>query len=328
MNIAIIGATGNIGRKMVEILLQHAVFAPQQVRLFASSRSVGKKLTFAQQEFLVENLIDCNFSQLAIALFATEKGISQQFIPKALAAGCIVVDSSSLHLLNNEVPLIVGPVTGHLFNPQQRLYAVANCLACPLATVLAPLQAYGSLKSVNAVTFQSVSGAGKQAMDELVAETSSKLNQTDYQVTQFARPIAFNVIPQVDKILDNGQTYEEYKIIHEVQKILGQPVPISVTAVRVPVLIGHSIALTVEFTVEPDLKQIISQLQQAKGIQLSANNYTTPCEVVEQDDVFVGRIRLDQANPKAIQLWLCSDNLRRGGALDAVEVAEILAKQL
>lgn len=325
MNLAIIGATGNIGRKMIEILLQHAVFKPQQIRLFASSRSAGKKLTLSNQEFLIEALADCNFSQLAIALFATEKEVSQQYIPKALAADCLVIDSSSLYRLDSNVPLIVAPVNGYLVNLKQRLYAVANCLACPLSTVLAPLQTYSSLQSVHAVTFQSVSGAGKRAMDELVAETSSHLNQTAYQHTQFARPIAFNVIPQVDKILANGQTHEEYKIIHEVQKILGRPVPISVTAVRVPVLIGHSIALTVEFTTQPDLQQVINCLQRAKGIQLSAQTYTTPREVAEQDDVFVGRIRQDQANPNAIQLWLCSDNLRRGGALDAVEVAELLA---
>lgn len=323
-NIIVIGATGNVGRKVIEFILQRQLAKPDQLRLMASTQSVGKILSIAGFDFKIEATDEASFTQNDLCIFNTESEISAYYIPKAIAAGAYVIDSSSHYRLHPDVPLIIPPVNQALISADQRLYAHANCLASPIATALAPLHQVFNVIKANAVTYQSTSGAGKKSMDECWQETKSLIEQKTYARTCFQRQIAFNVIPQVGSLRDDGYTYEEYKIIHEVRKVLGNDIQITSTAVRVPVMIGHSIALTVELKKSFTLDEIKNTLQQAPFIQLSENHYTTPVEVVNSDDVFIGRIRRDNTCENGLHLWLCSDNLRRGAATDAVEIAEKL----
>jgi aspartate-semialdehyde dehydrogenase len=324
--IAIIGATGNVGRKIVEILLQRNSIAPERIRLFSSARSAGQTLKILNQHFSVENVADYDFKDCYLALFATDSDISKTFAPKAMAAGATVVDSSSAYRLDPNVPLIVPPVNSELVTKSKNLYATANCLACPISVVLKPLHAAANAIRVLASTYQSTSGAGKAAMDELQQHTKKALNGEAFQPVNFKRGIPFNVIPQVDEIRADGFTYEEFKIMEEVRKIISPNLKIAATSVRVPVMVGHSISLAIEFERELSLEEVKKILSQSSGVKVSANDYMTPVEVEGKDDVYVGRFRKDPTTKNGILLWLCSDNLRRGAALDAVEISERITK--
>jgi aspartate-semialdehyde dehydrogenase len=328
-NISIIGATGNVGRKILEIILEKNVFPASAIKLFASAASAGKELTMNHHTYRVEDAAKYDFQNSALCIFSTESEISEQYIPTALEAGCIVIDTSSLYRLDPSIPLIVAPVNKHLISiHNSRLYAVANCLASPTSIALAPLQKKWGIKRVNVITYQSVSGAGKQAMDELHQETSSLINKQSFQRSYFKRQIAFNVIPQVGEILADGFTHEEFKIIKEIQKIIADDFPVTATAVRVPVMVGHSIALSIELNKTFDLSDIKQALREYNGLQLSEDNYTTPVEAHGSDKVFVGRIRKDPTIVNGLHLWLCSDNLRRGAATDTVEIVQEVLNQL
>ncbi|CAL7962472.1 Aspartate-semialdehyde dehydrogenase [Alphaproteobacteria bacterium] len=324
LNIAVIGATGNVGRKVVGMLLERELAYPNNLKLYASPRSAGQTLTIDNRNFLIHNTEQTDFANIDICIFNTEGNISEKFVPKALNAGAYVIDSSSYYRLHPEVPLIVPPVNKMLINSRQKIYAHANCLASPIATVIGPLHKYHKIHRVNAVTYQSTSGAGKVAADECWAETCSIVQKMPYERKHFKRQIALNVIPQVGAIRDDSLTSEEYKIIYEIKKIIDQNIAITATAVRVPVLIGHSIALSIEFERTFVVQDIIRILQHAPSVQLSNNDYATPVEVVDSDDVFVGRVRRDTSVESGLHLWLCSDNLRRGAATDAVEITEAL----
>lgn len=326
--ILIIGATGNVGRRVIELILTRQLASPETLVLLASPHSAGKKLQILGQDFLVQSADDWVFSANDIAIFNTESDISARFVPLALDAGAYVIDSSSYFRLDPSVPLIVPPVNQDLICLDQKLYAHANCLASPISIVLAPLHRLLGIHSVNAVTYQSTSGAGKQAMDECVEETKALITSTPYQRKQFSRQIAFNVIPQVGEIREDGYTFEEYKIIHEIKKVIGQEIAITSTAVRVPVIIGHSIALTIRFSQAYTLAQIMSCLQQAPQIKISELDYATPTEIVGTDQVHVGRIRRDLSAENSLHLWLCSDNLRRGAATDAIEILSTLLDRM
>lgn len=323
-NIAIIGATGNVGRKVVELILQRNIAKPTQLRLMASEKSAGKILSIAGSDFCIEATHEDLFKESDICIFNTESEVSAQFIPKAVNSGAYVIDSSSHYRLQDNIPLIIPPVNRHLVSIHHKLYAHANCLASPIAVALSPLHQLFGIKRINAVTYQSTSGAGKKSMDECWHETKSVIEQKPYHRTQFQRQIAFNVIPQVGAIQENGFTFEEYKIIHEVRKVLGTEILMTATAVRVPVMIGHSIALNLELQRDFELQQIIELLNAAPHIQMSNNHYSTPIEVAGSDDVFVGRLRRDSSIKNGLHLWLCSDNLRRGAATDAVEIVSEL----
>lgn len=324
--ICIIGATGNVGRKVTAMLLERNLFNPEDIVLFASHRSHGTSLMVQKHEFIVQDIEYADFSQFKLCVFNTESDISERFIPKALQAQSYVIDSSSRYRLDPEVPLIIPPVNKNLINLKNKLYAHANCLASPIATVLSPIHNYNKIKRINVVTYQATSGAGKVALDECFLESSSIINSTDYKRVHFERQIAFNVIPQVGEIREDGMTYEEYKIIHEIKKVVDNNIAISATAVRVPVMIGHSIALNIEFYDKYELEDIYHILKNAPCVTFENNRYKTPVEVVGTDDVHVGRIRRDNSLEFGLQLWLCSDNLRRGAATDSVEIVENLKK--
>lgn len=322
--VAIVGATGNVGRKILELLLLRSKINPQLLRLYASSRSKGKKLNINAFEFPIEDAEKADFQDCFLALFSTDSSISKNLVPKALQAGAFVIDSSSAHRLNTQVPLVVAPVNGHLILKESKLYSTPNCLASPISIVLKPLHEKFAAGRVIASTYQSTSGAGKDAMDELYQNTAAHLKGEKAPSKCFARQIAFNVIPQVDKILEDGFTAEEHKIIQEVNKIVSSEIKVLATSVRVPVGIGHCISLAIEFNHPCPLEEVRDTLTASPGVIFSKDHYTTPLEAEGKDEVFVGRLRKDPTVPHGISLWLASDNLRRGAALDAVEIAEKL----
>lgn len=328
VKIALVGATGNVGRKVSEMILHRKLTHPENLILFASSQSAGKQLNVQGINFTVQGLDVANFSNYNVFIFNTESDVSEKFIPTALEAGAYVIDSSSKYRLEPNVPLIIPPVNSKEINLHQKLYAHANCLASPIATVIDPLHRFKKISRINAVTYQSTSGAGKLASDECWDETKAIVSGKTYVRQVFQRQIALNVIPQVGAMMDEGMTFEEYKIIHEVKKVVDPMISITVTAVRVPVLIGHSIALSLEFSEAIELNEVIETLKKAPSVKLSNNHYSTPVEVIDNDDVFVGRIRRDLSVKHGIHLWLCSDNLRRGAATDSVEILEALLKQM
>lgn len=323
-NIAIVGASGNVGRRVIAQLLSYPWGKSAQLTLLASPKSAGKQLNIQDHTYTVQALSESTLQNQHLVLFCTEADISSEWVPIALRAGAYVVDSSSHFRLDKDVPLIIPPVNIRQVTSTQKLYAHANCLASPISTVISPLHTAFGVQYLNVSTYQSTSGAGKAAMDECVDQTKSVLNGSPAAPHVFKRQIAFNVIPQVGSIDDQGQTSEEYKIIHEVQKVIQADFPISAMAVRVPVVIGHSIAMTVSFERAVSIDAVKKILAAAPSVRLSADDYATPIDVVGQDNVFVGRMRLDPALPNGLQLWLCSDNLRRGAATDALEIADAI----
>ena len=326
--IAVIGATGNVGRKVVAMLLTRQLVLPENLILFASSRSVGKSLTILGHPFQIADVGKEDFSSYSICIFNTESDVSEKYIPRALKSGAYVVDSSSKYRLESDVPLIIPPVNKHQIQLNTKLYAHANCLVSPIACVLAPLHQFNPVQHLYITTYQATSGAGKRASDDCWNETKSLINNERYERQHFQRQIAFNVIPQVGDIMPDGMTHEEFKIIHELRKVVSQDLAISVTSVRVPVISGHSIALGIKFSQSFDKSELLNLLNRSKNIKAYADDYKTPIEILDSDDVHVGRIRLDSALKNGLQLWLCSDNLRRGAATDSVEIVESLLNEL
>lgn len=327
--IVVVGATGNVGRKIVELLLQRNIVTPENLELLASRKSAGSKLQYGHLELPIKCADDFPFGDANIYLFATESDISKIFIEKITSEKAVVIDSSSLLRLEKNVPLIVAPVNREKINIKIcRRYALANCIASPAALVLSPLhQAYG-ITSVHITTYQSVSGAGKDAMDELYWDSKAIIEGTPFKRSQFPRQIAFNVIPQIGKFMEDGFTQEEFKIMKEIQKIVDAEFAVCATSVRVPVYIGHSSILTVTFNEECSIADIKKTLQSASGVKIGDNEFATPAEIAGTDDVYAGRIRRDPAVKNGICMWICSDNLRRGAALDAVEAVEEVIRQL
>ena len=320
--ISIIGATGNVGRKLVELLIQRNHMDSKNIKLFASEKSAGIHLNLAEHIFTIRDVADYDFKDCDLAIFTTESDISKKYVPIALSRGAKVLDASSAYRLDPNVPLIVPPVNADLITRSHQLYAHANCLASPISVVLKPLHEYATAKRVLISTYQSVSGAGKRPMNELSEQTKDIFERKPIKIEQFTRQIAFNVIPQVGEILEDGFSYEEFKIIKEIQKIVSDEIKIAATSVRVPVMVGHGISLAIEFAGSISVEDIINILSSRKGVKISSNDYTTSVEVEGSDDVFVGRIRRDPTVSQGILLWLVADNLRRGAALDEAEIAE------
>lgn len=317
MKIAIIGSTGNVGRKVVERIIQDKLLKPSQLDLFASSKSDGQIINIHGENFKILSAEKADFRNYKFCIFVSSSEVARNFVPLAKKAGCIIIDSSSEYRLEANTPLIVGPVNGHLIGQEKhQLYSVANCLTSPICVALHHLHLKYRIKRIVITTFQSVSGYGKAAMEELKKQISGE----DLSINALPRQIAYNVIPQVDKILENGETYEEYKIINEVKKILGNSIEISATAVRVPVFVGHSISLNVEFLENISYGEILEILKSTPMVKISKDHYSTPIEAIETDDVYVGRIRIDNSQKNTINLWTCSDNLRRGASTDIIEV--------
>ena len=331
MNIAIVGATGNVGRKIIEVL-ENKNFPISELFLIASSKSEGKKINFKDKELTVINLEKFDFSKVKIAFFAAGSAIAEKWAYK-VAEKTIVIDNSKFFRKDPDIPLIVPEVNSkELINVKNKnIVANANCSVIPLVVALKPLHDLYNIKRIIASTYQSVSGAGKAPMDELLSQTQDFFNNKNLESKYFTKQIAFNAIPHIDSFLENGYTKEEQKTSDEVKKILDKKIKITSTCVRIPVLVSHSISANVEFDKKCNLEEIKNVLSTSPGCKVvderKDGGYITPVEAENKYETFISRIRQDDSQPNSINLWIVSDNLLKGAALNAVEIAESLIKK-
>jgi len=330
MNIAIIGATGNVGRKMLEVLEQKKLLI-DQLYLVASPRSMGKKISFNGKKYDVYNLETYDFSKAEITFFVAGGKISEQYGEKA-AKHSTVIDSSSFFRMDPDVPLIVPQVNPEAINNlKKNIIANPNCSTAQLVIALKPLHDLFNIKRVVLSTYQSVSGGGKAPMDELIEQTKLSLNKKEINSKNFTKQIAFNVIPHIDVFADDGYTKEELKMVNETKKILDNRIELTATCVRVPVLVSHAESVNIEFEKPFTLEKIYSSLNSADGCEVydkrEDNGYITPLEAEGKNETYISRIREDKTKKNTLNLWIVSDNLLRGAALNAVEIAELLIKK-
>ena len=331
MNIAIVGATGNVGRKLLEVLNKKK-FPITEIFLVASPKSVGKKINFRDKELIVEDLNNFDFSKVKIAFFAAGSAIAEKWAPIA-AEKTIVIDNSKFFRKDPEITLIVPEVNSkeliHVKN--KNIISNANCSVIPIVVALKPLHDLYNIKRIVVSTYQSVSGAGKEAMDELLSQTKDYFDNKEMNSKNFTKQIAFNAIPHIDSFLDNGTTKEEQKNHDEVKKILDKKINITSTCVRIPVLVSHSISINVEFNKKYNLDEIRNVLSSSPGCKVvdekKDGGYITPVEAENKYETFISRIREDNSQSNTINMWIVSDNLLKGAALNAVEIAESLIKE-
>ncbi len=325
MNIAIVGATGNVGRKILEVL-EFKGLDIENLYLLASKKSVGKKLKFKKNDLIVEDLKNFDFKKSDISFFSAGGKISKEYVPIA-AKNSIVIDNSSFFRMDNQVPLIVPQVNKDaLKDIKKNIISNPNCSTAQLVIVLKPLHDAYKIKRVVVSTYQSVSGAGKAPMDELISQTKKFLNNEEIVSENFTKQIAFNIIPQIDKFVEDGYTKEEMKMVNETKKILDRNIELTATCVRIPVLISHAESVNVEFEKNVKLEDIINILNNSEGCKViderKDGGYITPIESQFKNETFISRIRTDNSKDKSINLWIVSDNLLRGAALNSVEIAE------
>ena len=328
MNIAIVGATGNVGRKLIEVL-ENKKFPITRLYLVASSKSEGKKINFLGKECSVENLEKFDFSKVKIAFFAAGSSVAEKW---ALAAAkkTIVIDNSKFFRKDQQIPLIVPEVNSKELPKfkNKNIIANANCSVIPIVVALKPLHDLYDVRRIVASTYQSVSGAGKAGMDELLSQTREILQNKKVQSKNFTKQIAFNAIPHIDSFLENGNTKEEQKNHDEIKKILDDKINVTSTCVRIPVLVSHSISINVEFKKKHNLDEIKKILSSSPGCKVIDEHvdggYITPIEAENKYETFVSRIRQDTSQENSINMWIVSDNLLKGAALNAVEIAEAL----
>ncbi len=332
--IAVVGATGNVGREMLNILAERE-FPYDEIAAVASSRSHGMEIEIGDtgKMLKVQNIEHFDFSGYDIALFAAGSGPTKEFAPKAAAAGCTVIDNSSLYRMDPDVPLIVPEVNPEDIDgyTKRNIIANPNCSTAQMVVALKPLHDAAKIKRVVVSTYQSVSGAGKGGMDELF-EQSRAIFVGDEKTNQvFTKQIAFNVIPHIDVFLDDGSTKEEWKMVVETKKILDSKIKLSATCVRVPVFVGHSESINIEFENELSAKDAQAILRDAPGIMLvdkrEDEGYVTPVECVGDGATYISRVREDPTVENGLNIWCVSDNLRKGAALNAVQIAELLGRK-
>jgi aspartate-semialdehyde dehydrogenase len=329
MNIAIVGATGNVGRKIIEVL-EKKELSIDNLHLVASSKSAGSKIKFKGKEHEVFDLENFDFSRAKITFFAAGGKISEKFAEK-VAKNSLVIDSSSYFRMDQDVPLIVPQVNPeHLNNIKKNIIANPNCSTAQLVIVLKPLHDLFKIKRVVVSTYQSVSGGGKAPMDELIEQTKSVLDNKKVESKNFTKQIAFNVIPQIDIFSDEGYTKEELKMTNETKKILDKKIDLTATCVRIPVLVSHSESVNIQFEKPFSLDEVRNALNNFEGCKViderSDGGYSSPVEAAGKDETFISRIREDKTIKNGLNLWIVSDNLLRGAALNAVEIAETLIK--
>ena len=330
MNIAIIGATGNVGRKMLEVLEQKKL-PIDKLYLVASSRSAGKKISFIGKEYEIHNLESYDFSKAEVTFFAAGGEISKQYAEKA-SKHTTIIDNSSFFRMDPAVPLIVPQVNPEAINDlKKNIIANPNCSTAQLVIVLKPLHDEFKIKRVVLSTYQSVSGGGKAPMDELIEQTKLSLDKQKIESKNFTKQIAFNVIPHIDVFTEDGYTKEELKMTNETKKILDKKIELTATCVRVPVLVSHAESVNIEFEKPFSLEKIYSVLNSAIGCEVydkrEDGGYITPLEAEGKNETYISRIREDKTKKNTINLWIVSDNLLRGAALNAVEIAELLIKK-
>ena len=333
-NIVVVGATGNVGREMLNILAERQ-FPVEKIAVLASRRSLGTEVSFGDDTLKTKDLDTFDFSGWDMALFAIGSDATKKYAPKAAAAGCVVIDNSSLYRYDPDVPLVVPEVNADavLGYSKKNIIANPNCSTAQMVVALKPLHDRAKIKRVVVSTYQSVSGAGKSGMDELWDQTKSIYNPTsDVSPSTFQKQIAFNVIPHIDVFLDDGSTKEEWKMVAETKKIVDPSIKVTATCVRVPVFVGHSEAINIEFEEFLDEDEARDILREAPGIMVidkrENGGYVTPIEAVGDFATFISRIRQDSTIDNGINLWCVSDNLRKGAALNAVQIAETLGQKV
>ena len=332
--VVVVGATGNVGREMLTVLAERE-FPIDEIAAVASSRSTGDEIHFGDTDRLlkVKNIEHFDFTGWDIALFAAGSEVAKTYGPIAAAAGCVVIDNSSYWRMDPDVPLIVPEVNPDAIDGYKAKMIIANpnCSTAQMVVALQPLHAAATIKRVVVATYQSVSGAGKDGMDELFQQSRAIFVGDPVEALRFTKQIAFNVIPHIDDFLDDGSTKEEWKMVVETKKIMGAKIKVSATCVRVPVFVGHSEALNLEFEREISAKQAQSILREAPGIMLvdkrEDGGYVTPIECVGDSATYVSRVREDPTVDNGLSLWCVSDNLRKGAALNAVQIAELLGRR-
>ena len=330
MNIAIVGATGNVGRKIIEVL-ERKNFSVTNLYLLASAKSSGVKIKFKDSEIEVSDLENFDFSKADITFFSAGGKISEKYVPAA-AKHTVVIDNSSYFRMDPDVPLIVPQVNSkEIKNMKKNILANPNCSTAQLVIVLKNLNDNFKIKRLVISTYQSTSGAGKKPMDELLNQTKKALESKEIKSENFTKQIAFNAIPHIDKFSTDGYTKEEIKMIQESNKILGSNIDITATCVRIPVLVSHAESVNVEFENEAPIDKVIEILNQSPGCKViddrNDGGYITPVEAEGKNETFISRIRKDNSKKNAINMWIVSDNLLRGAALNAVEIAEAYIKK-
>ncbi len=329
MDIAIVGATGNVGRKTLEVL-EKKELSIDSLYLVASSKSVGKKINFKGRDHEVFDLESFDFSKVRIAFFAAGGKVSEKFAEKA-AKDCIVIDNSSFYRMDPDVPLIVPQVnSNHLDRIKKNIIANPNCSTAQLVIALKPLHDLFTIKRIVVSTYQSVSGGGKAPMDELIEQTKLALDGKKVKSKNFTKQIAFNAIPHIDVFSNDGYTKEELKMTNETKKILGDKIDLTATCVRLPISVSHSESVNLQFEKPFSLEKVRNALDSFEGCKVIDERidggYLTPLEAEGKDETFISRIREDKTVKNGLNLWIVSDNLLRGAALNAVEIAETLIK--
>jgi aspartate-semialdehyde dehydrogenase len=333
-DVAVVGATGVVGEAMLQILAQRK-FPVGKVYALASEQSIGKNVAFGKKSLTVQNLADFDFSKAHIGLFSAGASVSEVYAPKAAAAGCVVVDNTSRFRYQDEIPLVVPEV-----NPEQiadytsaGIIANPNCSTIQMVVALKPIYDIAGIRRINVATYQAVSGAGRSALEELARQTAALLNGRPLDLKGPAKQIAFNAVPHIDIFLENRYTKEEMKMVWETRKILGDAtIAVNPTAVRIPAFYGHSEAVHIETVRKITAAEVCDLLRKAPGVKLIDGTETGmyPTAVTDSagtDPVYVGRVREDISHPLGINLWVVSDNIRKGAALNSVQIAEILAKK-
>ena len=328
MNLAIIGATGNVGRKTIEIL-EKSKIKISELFLVASEKSEGKKIKFKGKEIKIQNLKNFDFSSATITFFAAGGKIAEKWVPKA-SKKTIVIDNSKFFRMDKDVPLVVPEVNPEKLSmyKKKNIIANANCSTIQMVLVLKPLHDHFNIKRVVVSTYQSVSGGGKEPMDELISQSKDYLAGKQTFSKNFTKQIAFNLIPHIDEFVEEGYTKEEWKMEKETKKILDPKIKLTATCVRVPVMVSHSESINVEFEKEFDIQKVKDILNAADGCKViderKNGGYITPVEAENSYSTFISRIRKDSSNDKALNMWVVSDNLLKGAALNTVQIAEKL----
>ena len=332
-DVAVVGATGAVGETMLSILAERK-FPVGKVYALASSRSKGKRVEFGDKLLIVEDLAEFDFSKVQIGLFSAGASLSAEYAPKAAAAGCVVIDNTSQYRYDDDIPLVVPEVNPHAIADYKTRGIIANpnCSTIQMLVALKPIYDAVGIKRINVATYQAVSGTGKDAIEELATQTANLLNVKPIECKVYPKQIAFNVLPQIDVFMENGYTKEEMKMVWETKKIMGDDsIEVNPTAVRVPVFYGHSEAVHIETRDKITVEQACEVLSAAPGVQLLDERQdggypTAVTEGAGTDPTYVGRIREDISHPRGLNLWVVADNVRKGAALNSVQIAEILIK--
>lgn len=333
-DVAVVGATGAVGETMLSILAERN-FPVGKVYALASSRSAGKRVEFGDKMLVVSDLAEFDFSKVQIGLFSAGASLSEEYAPKAAAAGCVVIDNTSQFRYDEEIPLVVPEVNPHAIAGYKKhgIIANPNCSTIQMLVALKPIYDAVGITRINVATYQAVSGTGKEAISELANQTASLLNGQSIKSEVYPKQIAFNVLPQIDVFLENGYTKEEMKMVWETRKIFeDEAIMVNPTAVRVPVFYGHSEAVHIETRDKISVERVLELLSKADGVTVlderkDGGYPTAVTEGVNSDPVYVGRIREDISHEKGIDMWVVSDNVRKGAALNSVQIAEILIKE-